>query len=121
MDIESNITRFHGATSGAADRDLNSRDTSFDFCFNYFQSFRDSGEIAAIVAPERLEMSCLQLGFYLASWGMYRGSTQRIKHNSRHLAAVVQIFSVTESAIWNLDLNAANYTAIEPRLTTTEV
>ena len=75
MDIESNLARFHGATGGSTDRDPNSRDASFDFCFNYFQSFRDRRDIAAIAAPERLEVSCLQLGFYLASWGMYRGST----------------------------------------------
>ena len=28
---------------------------------------------ADLAAPENLQMSCLQLGFYLASWGMLRG------------------------------------------------
>ena len=120
MDIESNLARFHGTTGGSADRDPNSRDASFDFCFNYFQSFRDREDIAAIAAPEWLEVSCLQLGFYLASWGMYRGSTQLIKRSSRHLAAVVQVFSATEPAIWNLDLDGYNEAAIEALLTTAE-
>ena len=47
------------------------RHVSYDFCYNYFQSFKNKEEI-----KDNMELSCLQLGFYLASWGLYRGSNQ---------------------------------------------
>jgi hypothetical protein len=50
-------------------------------------------------------MSCLQLGFYLASWGMYRGSTQLIKKSARHLVAVVKEIAKADSTLWDIDLD----------------
>ena len=48
-----------------ADIDNNKRssDHQWEYCFQYF-----SGK------PNDHDLSCLHLGFYLASWGMYRGS-----------------------------------------------
>ena len=43
------------------------RNTSFDYCYNYFKTTED--------LTADLEKSCLVLGFYLASWGMLRGSS----------------------------------------------
>ena len=43
------------------------RYASFDYCFNYFQSFYDEGRTAALTETGQLETSCPQLGFYLAS------------------------------------------------------
>lgn len=45
--------------------DINSRSRSWDYCYNYFQDHPEP--------TQDLERSCLQLGYYLASWGMLRG------------------------------------------------
>jgi hypothetical protein len=81
------------------------RDASFDYCFNYFQSFRDDDRVFALCDAENLERSCLTLGFYLASWGMYRGSTQLLQRSARHLAAIVDVIAHSEPDIWTIDLH----------------
>ena len=57
------------------DREQIERYASFDYCFNYFQEKYKNGEKEKIADSKNVQLSCLQLGFYLASWGMYRGST----------------------------------------------
>lgn len=60
------------------------RERSWDFCFNYFQS--------SLTPSRNLELSCLQLGYYLASWGMLRGSSYLFrKTNARHYADAVDV------------------------------
>lgn len=43
------------------------RERSWDLCFSYFRAHPRS--------TETMETSCLHLGYYLASWGMLRGSS----------------------------------------------
>jgi hypothetical protein len=50
-------------------RDRRARYTSFDYCFNYFQPARET-DAADPLSPSRLGVSCLHLGFFLASRGM---------------------------------------------------
>jgi hypothetical protein len=47
----------------------NDRFLSFDHCYKHFQNLKQPPK------NEQLEISMLHLGFYLASWGMYRGSS----------------------------------------------
>jgi hypothetical protein len=68
LDINDNLDAFLCRRSPAA------RYASFDYCFNYFQEARDNHETTRLAHDDRLELSCLHLGFYLASWGMMRGS-----------------------------------------------
>lgn len=60
------------------------RERSWDFCFNYFQENPE---------PTRnMEVSCLQLGYYLASWGMLRGSSYLFREtNVRHYQATIEV------------------------------
>ena len=44
--------------------ELNHRYASFDFCYNYFSSYKGN------LVGENLQTSCMQLWSYLASWGM---------------------------------------------------
>lgn len=60
-------------------REPGARYTSFDYCFNYFQSHREQGKLPELLRGEALQLSCLHLGFYLASWGMLRGSSDLLK------------------------------------------
>jgi hypothetical protein len=73
--------------------DPDGREASFDYCFNYFQTFLDSGNISELATRANLQISCLQLGFFLASWGMYRGSTDVFQKSVRYLAPVVRVIA----------------------------
>jgi hypothetical protein len=80
------------------------RYSSFDYCFNYFQAFKHSNNIRGLFAIENKEVSSLQLAFYLASWGMYRGSTALLKHSSHVLLPVLEWISSTDDTYWNVGL-----------------
>lgn len=59
------------------------RERSWDFCYNYFQ--------ASPLPTKEMELSCLQLGYYLASWGMMRGSSYLFRAtNARHYREAIE-------------------------------
>lgn len=97
MDIESNIKLFSG------DRQPERRFASFDYCFNYFQSFWESGNVADIAAAENMLLSCLHLGFYLASWGMFRGSSGLRGRSLKQFEPLVELIAGTPSDVWVID------------------
>lgn len=79
----------------------NSRFSSFDYCYNYFYSHSAN--------PKRLqgdmEKSCLTLGFYLASWGMFRGSGFLLNKSVKYFESTINFISEQESSLWNIDAN----------------
>jgi hypothetical protein len=83
------------------------KNTSFDYCFNYFQSFRERGEAEKLASKENMLASCLHLGFYLASSGMYATSYLREK-SVKHFEAVIREISSAPKIIWEVDVD--NYT-----------
>jgi hypothetical protein len=97
VDIEANLDVFLAARSAT------DRYASFDYCFNYFQSHAEQGRIAALAEGPNLEISCLQLGFYLASWGMYRGSTLRLQRSLAYLVPAVDVIATSPREIWTTD------------------
>ena len=97
MDLDANLRKYLDG------RKPNERYASFDYCFNYFQSFRESRDISALAGPENVQLSCLQLGFYLASWGMLRGSAELLQKSARNLIAVLEVVARTEKSLWELD------------------
>ena len=97
MDLSANLRKYLDG------RKPNERYASFDYCFNYFQSFREADAISALASPINIELSCLQLGFYLASWGMLRGSAQLLQKSARNLIPIVEVLAHTETALWELD------------------
>jgi hypothetical protein len=104
VNLEANLQKFLGGDTANPDgRDPEERNASFDYCFNYFQSFRDSGDIPALANPENLQVSCLQLGFYLASWGMLRGSTDLLQKSAMYLIPVVRAIATTDASLWAID------------------
>jgi hypothetical protein len=97
VDVETNIKRFRG------DRQPERRFASFDYCFNYFQSFPEDGNVADIAAAENMLLSCLHLGFYLASWGMFRGSSGLRSRSLKQFEPVVELIARTPSDVWVID------------------
>jgi len=69
----SNIIEFHNVII----KDQTHRYKSWEHCFNGFQNIKDVDTLA------------LHLGFYLASWGMYRGSSGLLQKDYKvHIGAV---------------------------------
>ena len=98
MDVSSSVGRFMSGRLPC------SREASFDYCFNYFQQAHQDGVLDGICHSEHLETSCLQLGFYLASWGMFRGKAKLLQHSSRFYESAVSAIASADPAIWTLDV-----------------
>lgn len=97
VDIEGNL-RTYLDDRGPADRYA-----SFDYCFNFFQSRHEEGRTADLAQGPQLQLACLHLGFYLASWGMYRGSTILLKRSVAYLAPVVEVIARAPTKAWAID------------------
>lgn len=103
MNLDTNLRKFLDGGLGSGGRKPNERYASFDYCFNYFQSFRESGNISVLASPVNIQLSCLQLGFYLASWGMLRGSAELLQKSARHLIPIIEVVAGTDPSLWELD------------------
>lgn len=84
------------------------RYSSFDYCFNYFQSFYNSNKIIELSINENIQNSCLHLGFYLASWGMYRGSSFLLERSVKIFASLIKAMSKMEKIRWEIDVGEYN-------------
>ncbi|RNL90131.1 hypothetical protein ED312_06640 [Sinomicrobium pectinilyticum] len=85
------------------------RYTSFDYCYNYFLTTSD--------LTKDIEKSCLALGFYLASWGMLRGSSFLLQKSTKHFEQTVRYISDLDRSIWNIDVDNYNDHNIQTILT----
>lgn len=81
------------------------RYTSFDYCYNYFRTTTD--------LTNDIEKSCLTLGFYLASWGMFRGSSFLLQKSLKHFQATIEYVATLDDSIWNIDVDNYNETNIQ--------
>ncbi|SKB69632.1 hypothetical protein [Dyadobacter psychrophilus] len=75
----------------------NDRYSSFDYCYNHFKTFDKSNV--------DIEKSCLVLGFYLASWGMFRGSSFLIQKSVKHFQPLILYIASLEKDIWKIDVD----------------
>ncbi|GGO38387.1 hypothetical protein [Deinococcus humi] len=112
--LQANLQAFRAGLSPDA------RYASFDYCYNYFQDFRERGPLKTLACEEHLQVSALHLGFYLASWGMYRGSTELLQRSVRHLSPVIAFIANTPKSIWDIDVDHYTPTAIDELLNLNE-
>jgi len=89
---------------------------SFDHCYSYFRGAFENNEQSELASKTHIQRSCLHLGFYLASWGMYRGSGELYRFSSAALSDVVSIVSGAPPAIWNLDVEGYSADSISELL-----
>lgn len=75
------------------------RYSSFDYCYNYFQ------KVSGSKLTKDIEKSCLTLGFYLASWGMLRGSSFLLQKSARHFVPTIEYLSKLEKSVWLIDVD----------------
>jgi hypothetical protein len=106
LDIERNLATYLGG------RKPTSRYASFDYCFNYFQFHREEHRLEDLLEGEATQLSCLHLGFYLASWGMLRGSTELLQRSVKTFVPVVEALVSAPEELWTLDLDRYDESAI---------
>lgn len=78
------------------------RFASFDYCYRYFRC--SSGD--EIVRD--IEKSCLCLGFYLASWGMFRGKSSLLQRSAAHYEQCVRYIAEQPKSVWDVDVCIAS-------------
>jgi len=90
------IRAYHGNMTGE-----HHRYRSWEHCYGYFH-----GSTAQAIAADR-DQAALQLGFYLASWGMYRGSSFLLQHTyTIHCGVINQLFNPQFSVLWEQEFGA---------------
>jgi hypothetical protein len=76
---------------------------SWEHCYSYFQKLRSSKN------SENLDKAILHLAFYLASWGMYRGSSRLLQKDYRvHTRIVEELLESKYDQLWHLDFDTIN-------------
>ena len=105
MDIEKIIHDYiYGDNSSQGIKPLE-RYASFDYCFNHFQSFREQGRISELASLPHIQESCLHLGFYLASWGMLRGSSFLLGKSVKVYESLIKSITSANPILWEIDVN----------------
>ena len=88
--IQEKIRAYHKNMAGE-----HHRYRSWEHCYGYFRRVGPKG-----IAVDR-DHAALQLGFYLASWGMYRGSSFLLQHAyTVHLGVVEAIAAPRFDDLW---------------------
>ncbi len=101
IDVRSNIKRiiapYHVPEHSA---------TSFDYCFNYFQSFADKKRQRDLASKDNRRMSCLQIGWFLANWGMLRGSSFLRAYSITHFEPLIDYIANCDERLWHIDVDS---------------
>lgn len=113
MDIEKSINQFLEGKDKNKGRKPDERYASFDYCYNYFYSFYKQNKISELANEENLQLSCLHLGFYLASWGMLRGSSFLLEKSVRSYKNLIIAISKMDPKLWEIDIDNYNKENIE--------
>lgn len=114
MEIKEALDQFIDGKGKNKGRQPEERYSSFDYCYNYFYSFYQENKISELDSPENMQMSCLQLGFYLASWGMMRGSSFLLEKSVKNYVKLIETISKSDNELWEID--ADNYNEINIQL-----
>ncbi len=95
--IHQKIRAYHGDLAG----DPHHRYRSWEHCYGFFREMSPAGTV------QQRHHAALQLGFYLASWGMYRGSSFLLNHAySVHLGVVECLASPALTPLWENDVGS---------------
>jgi hypothetical protein len=121
MNLEQNIAKYLDGAAGSDGRKPDARYASFDYCFNYFQAFREAQNFEAIGRPENIQLSCLHLGFYLASWGMLRGSAELLQKSARFLIPAINKIANNDITLWEIDAHCYTENNIRQLIDTRKV
>jgi hypothetical protein len=94
--IEGKIMQFYDSMAS----DSQHRFSSWENCYLYFRNKKKSG------TKTIADLDCLQLGFYLASWGMYRGSSFLLDKSYKvHKPIIKELLKKEYEKLWNIDID----------------
>ena len=80
-------------------KDNHHRYKSWEHCYSFFRTYRD------LKSDADIDLASLHLGFYLASWGMYRGSSFLLQKDYKiHKYAISVLLDPKYCALWDLDM-----------------
>jgi len=97
MSIPDRIRAYHGVLTEKEHH----RYRSWEHCYRFFRSITPPGISAA------RDNAALQLGFYLARWGMYRGSSFLLNHTyTIHLRAIDCLSAPELRPLWERDFGS---------------
>ncbi|WP_414469269.1 hypothetical protein [Methanobacterium sp. ACI-7] len=108
MKIERYINQFLDGKGKDKGRKPDERYASFDYCYNYFYSFYKQNKLHELSDDENLQNSCLHLGFYLASWGMMRGSSFLLQKSVKNYKNLIEVISKADPRLWEIDVDNYN-------------
>lgn len=100
-DIKALISKFEEK------HDSYGRYASFDYCYNYFHPSSGNDLLGD------MEKSCLALGFYLASWGMFRGSSFILEKSAKNFENLIAYIASQDSCAWSIDVDSYTSENIE--------
>lgn len=100
MDVAANLRHYLSDVRPTA------RYASFDYCYNYFQGFYERDRLDELTTPERIQESSLQIGFYLASWGMFRGRSFLLRRSVKYFEPLVHAIASAPRDAWAIDVDA---------------
>jgi hypothetical protein len=93
-DITANVLLFYGEIEA----DPHHRYCSWEHCYRFFQEQRQ------VDKGRNFELAMLNLAFYLASWGMYRGSSRLLQKDYHiHAEIVRELCHPKYDLLWNTD------------------
>ena len=88
-----NIEKFYSELRS----DVNSRYLSWEHCYGTFAKYKDRN----VLTKDDFEFLALHLGFYLSSWGMYRGSSFLLRKDYKvHIDIVKELMKKEYSILW---------------------
>jgi hypothetical protein len=87
--------------------DEHQRYKSWEHCYMFFQKEK-------IKREKDIDLSCLNLAFYLASWGMYRGSSFLLQRDYKvHKYAVSVLYNNKYNKLWDIDFTNFDESLLE--------
>lgn len=97
LDVETAVQAIREMDAEITEDD-NGRYRSWEHCYKIFERNRNHGGDEQV-----LDLLCIHLAFYLASWGMYRGSSFLLQKDYKvHLEPVKVITGDKYQRLWNL-------------------
>jgi hypothetical protein len=75
------------------------RYASFDYCYNYFLTSSRRQLL------NNIEKSCFELGFYMASSGMLRGSSFLLNRSAKVFQRTIEYIVSLDDRVWQIDID----------------
>lgn len=104
MPISERIQSFYDSILNKPEGDPFTRYKSWEYCYKVFKEYREKRQGGRKLTNNDYDYLALNLAFYLASWGMYRGSSFLLQRDYKtHIPAVKEIMKSKYDALQGFD------------------